>query len=135
MLRLLCANARVVATRISSRGLYSSSVLNNVTLYHSVPSTSRVFPSSCCMVGYQTSSRSLKIATPTIQQLACVNSPGMRQMSTQQEEEKKQQSFWQSITQLDRVKQVLRDYGVVAMLFHTSMSLCVLGGMYTLVDQ
>ena len=56
-------------------------------------------------------------------------------MSTQQEEEKKQQSFWQSITQLDRVKQVLRDYGVVAMLFHTSMSLCVLGGMYTLVDQ
>ena len=59
----------------------------------------------------------------------------MRQMSTQQEGEKKQQSFLQSITQLDRVKQILRDYGVVAVVFHTSMSLCVLGGMYTLVDK
>ena len=135
MLRLLCANARVFPTRISSYGFCSSSGLNNAILYHSIPSTSRVFPLSYYVVGHQTSSRSLKIAAPTIQQLTCVNFPGMRQMSTQQEGEKKQQSFWQTITQLDRVKQVLRDYGVVAVLFHTSMSLCALGGMYTLVDQ
>jgi len=134
MLRLLCINARVVPTRISSRGLCSSSVLNNVTLNHSVPPNSRLFPSSCYVVGHQTSSISLRIAKPTIQQLICVNSPRKRQMSTQQEGEKKKQSLWQSISQIDRVKKVLRDYGVVAVLFHTSMSLCALGGMYTLVD-
>ena len=135
MLRLLCVNAKVIPTTISSRGLYCSSVLSNGTLNHCVTTTSRISPSFRCVVGHQTLSRSLKIATPTIQQLTYANSPGIRSMNTQQEGEKKQQSFWQSITQIERVKQVLRDYGVVAVLFHTSMSLCVLGGMYTLVDQ
>ncbi|XP_065915355.1 protein FAM210B, mitochondrial-like [Dysidea avara] len=135
MLRLVCVNAKVIPTTISSRGLYYSSVLSNGTLNHCVTTTSRVSPSIRCVVGHQTLSRSLKIATPTIQQLTYANSPGIRSMNTQQEGEKKQQSFWQSITQIERVKQVLRDYGVVAVLFHTSMSLCVLGGMYTLVDH
>ena len=56
----------------------------------------------------------------------------LRYMSSQPE---KKQSFWQSISRLERVKQTLRDYGAVATVFHISMSLCVLGGMYMLVDK
>lgn len=128
---MLIIHARIVPRRINcSSGLYCcGSLLRAATISRYTTPTTRVL--TLCF--------NSQVKASSLQSLQYVTLTGLqphtltkRYMSSQQE---KKQSFWQSISQLDRVKQVLRDYGVVATVFHISMSLCVLGGMYALVDK
>jgi len=125
----LITHARIVPRRFDLSGIYCCSYLRATTIHRCVTPNSRVLTLSFYSQARASSSRPLKCVTPIASQPHTFR---IRYMSSQKE---KKQSFWQSISRLDRVKQVLRDYGGVAVLFHTSMSLCALGGMYALVDK
>ena len=129
MSSILIFQARIIPRRFNSgSGIYCCSLLCATTIGRCTTPTSRVF-ASCLSQVKVSSIQSLKYVAPTELQANTLN---VRHMSSEKE---KKPSLWQSISQLDRVKQTLRDYGVVASVFHISMSLCVLAGMYTLVDK
>lgn len=129
MCPMLIAYARIVPKRFYSSGIYCCSFIRATTINRCITLTSRGLTSCIDSRTKASPLQYLKYITPTGLQ---TNTLCVRYMSSQAE---KKQSFWQSITQLERVKQTLRDYGVVATVFHISMSLCVLGGMYALVDK
>ena len=130
MSSILIARARIFPRIFDSGGVgIYCSLLRANTINRYVTPTSRLLTLCLDSQIKASSLQSLKYVTPTGSQASALS---RRYMSSQKENK---QSFWQSISQLDRVKQILRDYGVVAMVFHISMSLCVLGGMYTLVDK
>ena len=127
---LLLIQARIIPRRINlTSGIYCCGLVRATIFGHCTTPTSGVLNSCRHSQVKASCKQSLKCVTPTG---SLANTLNVRYMSSQNE---KKQSFWQSITQLDRVKQTLRDYGVVASVFHISMSLCVLGGMYMLVDK
>ena len=129
MSSILIFQARIISRRLNSgSAIYCCGLLRGAAIGRCTTPTSRVF-TSCLYSPVKVSSiQTPKYVTPT----GVDNTLNVRYMSSQKE---KRPSFWQSISQLDRVKQTLRDYGVVASIFHISMSLCVLAGMYTLVDK
>lgn len=130
MSSILITHVRIFPRRFSyPSGVYYCNFVRATSINRFFTPTSRV--STLCLDSQVKAStlQSLKYVTPTGLQSNTLN---RRYMSSQKETK---QSFWQSISQLDRVKQTLRDYGVVAVVFHISMSLCVLAGMYTLVDK
>lgn len=130
MFPILIVHARVIPRRFSpSSGIYCCSLLRATSINRCITPTTRVLTLCVDSQVKASSLEWLRCVTPTGLQ---ANALSKRYMSSQQE---KKQSFWQSISQLDRVKQTLRDYGVVATVFHISMSLCVLAGMYALVDK
>ena len=130
MSSMLIVHARIVPRRLNyTNGVYCcTSLLRATTISRCMPRTTQIL--TLCFDSQVKASplQSVKSVTYTR-----VQPDSLRYMSSQPE--KKKQSFWQSISQLERVKQTLRDYGVVATVFHISMSLCVLGGMYMLVDK
>lgn len=130
MSSLLILQARIAPRRFNSvSGIYCCSLLRATAINHCVTPPSRVFTFYLDSQAKASPLQSLKCVTHTGYH---PNTLSVRHMSSQNE---KKQSFWQSISQLDRVRQTLRDYGVVATIFHLSMSLCALAGMYTLVDK
>ena len=130
MSSILVIQARIIPRRINlTSGIYRCSLVRTTTLGRWTTPTSVVLNSCRHSQVKASCMQSLKCVMPTGSQASTLN---VRYMSSQNE---KRPSLWQSITQLDRVKQILRDYGVVASVFHISMSLCVLGGMYMLVDK